>query len=486
MPSYEVQTEGGTYQVDTEEPTGLEKAASNIIPDLKETAKGLGDLVQGPALDIAGGDIASALPKLAKEGEQFWAHPEENIETMAKPLTEPVQYAEEHPVKQAANVAALFGLGKGAMDMDIAPEASAAEMPKGMPATEPSMGSTEGQSPPRPETMNAKGPEVKPPASPLNAVRDYVNTKYGKAAAAPGWPEKVSTYLGEEANKLGAKDLGLQPMQMKSMGTGYKGLEKANALVDYAREKGYLKPTLTDTGRRAQILADQEKAGKYVGALRKIADERAAPDIQGIQKAVHDALLQNYGAGVEKSSAEIDRVMEEFDRHPATHEGLADMATALNKSITNMQKLGQHPGPATDAANLIGRMNNDSIRSILNPEEAKLYTKSLRDYGATKKLEQVTAGAGRRGMANRANQRGILGRLYQDALDRGGYRIGGNIASGMSKAIRAKPSIASSLPQFFEELAHQSESTIDDLVSDIGMSEGGVVTREMADFVSAR
>lgn len=84
-----------------------QKALSNVIPDLKQTAQGLGDLATGPALDIMSGDVGAAIPKLVSQGSQFLQNPKENLREMARPVTHPLQYAEEHPVQQAINVASL-------------------------------------------------------------------------------------------------------------------------------------------------------------------------------------------------------------------------------------------------------------------------------------------------------------------------------------------------------------------------------------------
>lgn len=339
------------------------------------------------------------------------------------------------------------------------------EMPKAAPESE--------EAPPKAEA---------PPAAkdPLQDVKDYINSKYQAAAGKPGVAQKLAKILDEESANLGAKDLGLMGRQIQTMGQGFEGLEKAKALVNYAREKGYFDPTLTDVGRRDLITKNMKQAGAQVDAIRNLADQRGAPPIQAIKDAVKQQLEAAYGAGVEKAPAEIKNVMDEVDKAKPTFSGMSDLATKLNKSATKVKDLGQHPGPTTDAANIVSRINNDAIRSTLNKQEADLYTQSLRDYGAHKKLEQATAASGRRGMAARTNQRGILGRLYQEALDRGGYRIGGNIANRTAQAIMKNPQIQT-LPQFFEELAHQGNEALDETIN--GMYEGGRVPHDVRKYV---
>lgn len=267
------------------------------------------------------------------------------------------------------------------------------------------------------------------------------------------------------------------------MGSGFKGTDKASALIDYAREKGYLDPTLSDVARKEKIISAQKSSGAQMDAVRSIAESRGTPPLDAIKSTVLQELTNKYGAGVEKATSQIKRVMEDIDKARPTFTGMSELATKLNKSATAVKDLGQHPGPTTDAANIISRINNEAIRSVLNPQEAQVYTDSLRDYGANKKLEQAVAGADIRKMTARTNQRGILGRLFQEALDRGGYRIGGNVASKVADTILKNPGKIKTLPEFFEELAHQSNDVLDDLIDGPRMYEGGIVPDDIAEYV---
>lgn len=108
----------------------LSKTAKNIIPDIKQNIQGMGEMVKGPALDIASGDMASALPKVAKEAKQFWQNPKENLSQMARPITHPVDYFQEKPVSQTLNVLGALGVAKGLMEKP--------STPKELPVVEPS------------------------------------------------------------------------------------------------------------------------------------------------------------------------------------------------------------------------------------------------------------------------------------------------------------------------------------------------------------
>jgi len=296
----------------------------------------------------------------------------------------------------------------------------------------------------------------------------------------------VAKYLQEEARNLGAKDIGLQPRQIQSMGPGFKGIEKAEALVDYAREHGYFNPKLTDIARKEKIIGAMDKAGRQVDAIRSIADKRGAPPVPQILQQIKTELTKQYGVDAPGEIKKVLLKVQNAAKENPTFSGMADLATDLNKAKTAVAKLGQHPGPTTDAANIISRINNEAIRGTLNPEESGLYTESLRDFGAHKKLEQAVAAASRRGMSARSNQRGIVGRLWQEALDRGGYRVGANVADRTAKAILKDPTKVKTLPQFFEELAHHADDAIDEALDIQGMAHGGIVDGELDEYLSTK
>ena len=371
------------------------------------------------------------------------------------------------------------------------PDVSQETMGRAAPATfEEAMGIPErpvgGSKPPIEPPTPGAGAGSAPPGGPLDEVKAYINAKYGKAAEKPGFGTRAAKYLKNEVADLRAKDLGLQSGQIRQMGEGFQGLEKAEALMDYANSQGYFKPSLTDMARKELIKKNMEQAGKTVGAIRDIASKRASPPLDQMYQTVKAQLTDKYGIKAPGQVKEVLSIIEKEMQKNPTFSGVADISTDLNKELRNIRSMGRHQGPNTDAADILSRMNNDAIRSHLNPKEATLYTDSLRDFGAHKKLEKAVAGAGRRAMAARSNQRGILGRLWQEALDRGGYRIASNTLDRTADAFLKNPEKASSLPSFFEELAHQADDVLDDVVEGQGMAHGGIVNGEMEDFLESK
>jgi hypothetical protein len=551
----------GSVVFDDENPSFLEKTAGNIIPDLKQTAKGLGDMASGPAVDIMSGDVASALPKLAKEGKDFFSNPVENAKAMARPITHPIDYFEEHPVQQTLNAAgAVAGLNelrapdienlpRGTPPPEVPPETPPAvvpmppEAPKGLPIVEPGaktgdphalfayndkfgpggadrsvynvFGDPEhpnlkargwgssvpaedleaagipitGRQPnstnfePLPNIPKEPPPPTPPPpkADPLQDVKDWMASKGQKFAQKPGIVQKIGNYLDEESAKLGGKDIGLQLGQVKSMGPGFEGLEKGKALVSYAREKGYLDPSLSDTSRRTMVEQNMNKAGEQLGALRDIADKRGAPPVAAMRDQLKAQLEDKFGID---APGEVNKVLAKFDKaaQTPTFSKMAKLATDLHAEATPATKMGLHPGPTTEGANILARMNNDATRATFNTEEGKMFTDSLRDFGAHKKLEQALAAGGRKALVGRGAPGSATNRLIQEGLDRGGYRLGGNIANKVAGWTKANPK--ATLPQFFEELAHQSDQSVDDAIQ--GFSKGGVVPNDVKQWVTSR
>lgn len=70
----------GGFIAPDEETTQWSDLPGNIIPDAKSVVKGIGESMKGPALDIMSGDVASALPKLAK------MNPVEQVDGIVAPI----------------------------------------------------------------------------------------------------------------------------------------------------------------------------------------------------------------------------------------------------------------------------------------------------------------------------------------------------------------------------------------------------------------
>jgi hypothetical protein len=563
----------------------LGKTVSNIIPDLGETATGIGSAIKEGAYDMPKRALETGLEMSAgkpyaetpsgKKDVELVEHAPEQAAAMARPITHPIDYFSEHPVQQTLNLMGAAELGKGLLGdvphgtipSEVTPEAPPAPVPKAteLPVMQPgsktgdphalfsyndkfgpggadrslynvfgdpehpavkqtgfgssvtkadldkagipvvgreprSVGKWDPIEEPKLVDMGTKGPtpepasrippdpnapppvKPSPKSDPLQDVKDWMASKGQKIAQKPGIVQKIGNYLGEESAKLGGKDIGLQLGQLKSMGPGFQGLEKGKQLISYAREKGYLDPSLSDTSRRAAVESNMEKAGSQLGGLREISNKRGTPPLAQMRDSLNKQLTDKFGID---APGEVNKVLAKFDKRAKedpTFTGMADLATDLHAQATPATKMGLHPGPTTEGANILARMNNDATRATLNPEEGKMFTDSLRDFGAHKKLEQALSAGGRKALVGRGAPGSATNRLIQEGLDRGGYRLGGNMANKVAGWTKANPK--ATLPQFFEELAHQSDQSVDDAIQ--GMSKGGVVPNDVKQWVSSK
>jgi len=490
----------------------VEKTVKNIIPDLKQTAIGIGSMIKEGAYEMpkramqTGVEMAGGVPYAetpsGRQAVNLVQNAPQQAAEMVRPITHPIDYMQEHPVQQTLNILGAKQLIGGMMpkkapmaapEMPMrTPEAplpppeapmAARQMPKVAPEAPP----VGAEPPPIPKAAPEPPPAAaKGPIDPLQDVKDFLKRTQAKAEAVPGWQEKAAKYVKNEVADFRAKDIGMRDPMIRSLDPKrpLQALQKAEDLMDYAGEKGYFRPGLTDVARKDAIASTIEKTGANIGAVRQIAGKRGTPPIAEIRKAILDELTAEYG---EKAAREIKTVLSDFDRkvkENPTYQGMADLATYLNQEKKTFNKIGQNEGPTTDAANIVSRMNNDSLRSVLSPAENNFYTENLRDFGAHKKLEQMVASSARRAMTGRGAPGGAFSAIWQQLWDRGGYRMAGDVANRVSSSVLKNPGRIKSLPEFFEELAHHSGESFDELIG--GMWQGGEVPEDVAQWVTSK
>lgn len=117
MAKYQVETDKGTYEVETEDKS-LGGLAENAVSDTGQIASGLGQTVKKGALDLPMsltnslaqkvGDVVtgqnSGDTPIEKEITNFGNNSPEMGKQMIAPVVHPLDYAYEHPVSQALNV----------------------------------------------------------------------------------------------------------------------------------------------------------------------------------------------------------------------------------------------------------------------------------------------------------------------------------------------------------------------------------------------
>ena len=325
-------------------------------------------------------------------------------------------------------------------------------------------------------------PAAAPSKDPLQDVKDFLQRTQGKIEAKPGIGTKARNYIKNEVGDLRAKDMGVRDPMIRSLDPKHpiEALRKAEDLMSYAANKGYFKAGLSDAARRDAIESTISQTGKNIGAVRAVGSQRAAAPVAEVRDAIKNSLNAEYGG---KASREIKTVLGDYDRmtkQDPSFEGLSKVASYLNGEKRTFNKIGQNEGPTIDAANIIGKMNNESLRKVLTPEEDKFYTQNLRDFGAHKKLETIVGSSGRRAMTGRGAPGGALSTIWQQLWDRGGYRAAGIVADKMARS--TKP--LNTLPEFFEELAHHAGDEVEDTIN--GMAQGGIVPADVRNYVMAK
>lgn len=476
---------------ETEPVEGWADLPSHIIPNAAAVGKSLLKPWPSQQMGMAKSIAEKAIIEKATNGTNPAVTMVKGIAQPFIDLTSKEKWINQ-PVSNAITAAPLVLSAKGYMERQapiqnkVMPPAAevASQSGQRMVAEAPPVGA---EPPPIPKAAPEPPPAAaKGPIDPLQDVKDFLKRTQAKAEAVPGWQEKAAKYVKNEVADFRAKDIGMRDPMIRSLDPKrpLQALQKAEDLMDYAGEKGYFRPGLTDVARKDAIASTIEKTGANIGAVRQIAGKRGTPPIAEIRKAILDELTAEYG---EKATREIKTVLSDFDRkvkENPTYQGMADLATYLNQEKKTFNKIGQNEGPTTDAANIVSRMNNDSLRSVLSPAENKFYTENLRDFGAHKKLEQMVASSGRRAMTGRGAPGGAFSAIWQQLWDRGGYRMAGDVANRVSSSVLKNPGRIKSLPEFFEELAHHSGESFDELIG--GMWQGGEVPEDVAQWVTSK
>ncbi len=319
---------GGDLFTDEPAPKSfLQKTASNVIPDIKSVGAGLKDIAQGPALDIASGDIASALPKLAKTGEEFMKNPVENLEAAARPVTHPVDYFQEHPVQQTLNV---LGAAEGLKGMMSPKMEVAGAVKEGLPVIEP--GAKTGA----PHALFAYNDEFGPGGQPRSVYNVFGDPEH-PAIKQIGHGSSVSKDM---LDKAGIPITGREP---KSVGK-YEPLEPTPARRSTDAEKAAgiipIERAMGETVNRGPSSA----AGKSAGFTPNLAPEAspapAAPG--GPPTSTLDTLA---GKGLDKANEVknyISKGYEGYAKKPGTAAEVADYVQEKSQMMA-AQQMGATP-----------------------------------------------------------------------------------------------------------------------------------------------
>lgn len=393
----------------------------------------------------------------------------------SEPVQHPANWAYKNPIDAAALVAApvmAFMPGKAPIETPK----STPEAPK-IPPQEPPPGPPDGSAttPPSAEPT-AQTPSPAPFASEAQQalgkakeIKDYINRGYEGFAKKPGAVANVADYIQEKSQMMAAQQMGATPLQARQV--GHEGMR---ALGQYALDNGIVSRSVGLKGMRARMTELNTAAGDTIGALRKSSDAIRDPlkmPIDVLQE-VRQRLDAKYGRGVASGEAgSYAKALQEVEDSKPTFEGFADTATKLNRAANEANRLNQPHTAYTDVANIISEVNNERIKVLLGPEKAAQYEKSLRDFGATKKIGEFLKRK-EAGEVKRMGPGSTISNFIQKGMDEIGYRVGAETANKVSTSVLKNPAVAKSLPSLFKEFIHQVEEVGNDVT---GMAHGGIV-----------
>lgn len=530
----------------------------NTWEDVKGNVKGVGQLAKAavaPVVELAKGNPREALNKFGEvvssvpagiiqegkrigAGELLTGHPI----NAAKKFGGAVY---DKPVSTALDVAALFGLGKGAagalgkagevgelgeaatkaaMPIEEAGEAATKVAPAveeatrvAQPAGEPVNLPPEAQDvlkkvatnlPPTGEPSEGTPPPAAA-AEPFaqtaertaqdalgkaQEVKNYISRGYEGFAKKPGGVAQVADYVQGKSQMAANQQMGFTPGQLRKLGeTPAAAHEAARAIGQYGIDSGIVDVTNGVPGMIQKNASLLKETGGALKQFREAADKANVYQPDELLSAVRQRLDQKYLRGVTaenptprgvhgSESAGYKKALQDLEDAPATHVGAAEVATKLNKDATAANQINQPHNAFTDVANAISDINNERINQILGPEKAAKYEQALREFGVNKKISAALKFKSA-GEVKRLGPGSMTSNLVQKALDEVGYKVGAKAANRLSTSILKNPGVAKNLPSLFKEFINHVEDTMQDVT---GMSEGGVVTPEMAAFAQAR
>lgn len=483
MGTYEVQTEGGTYQVETADPTPWSDVPKNAMEDVKGLGKGALNLtktIADPANiweSAAAGSLEPTKNKLSQDYESLKKMPGALFNEAKETVSHPIETFKKHPVNTALNIAGvadLAGTGLGLlgktgkiaevggaaeemaapMAEDVSRVAESAPKPVEMPSEASNI-----LKEPIPEKSPVEPPSAPPPPpstpgnpslgdfknkipqeilDPAQKVKEYLTKQYAETSGKPGMGNIAADYLKEHSQNMNLKEMGAAPGQVRKI-----GVERAHELADYANENGLVGPKIGTQGREKLIESRLEDSGGIVGAFRKMASDRGAvQNIPELTNQIRATLDQKYlKAGMYSGQkGSYMKALEELKKTDGTAQSLADKVTEMFKEAKNQNPLGKPTGPLADVARQVRQINHSAISKALNQKEFAMYEKSLEDYGA---LTQIREFAKRRSSTEAGGRlgpgAGISRAAVQKFLDAFGYRVEAKVAGKLADYIRKNP-----------------------------------------------
>lgn len=368
--------------ISSNEPSYLEKTASNVIPDIKGMITGLMGTVKEGSFDMPGRALATGIqmaggvpyaqtPSGQTDAEFIKNAPAMGAQ-MVRPVTHPISYLQEHPVQQALNV---LGVGQ----------------------------------------LAARG--------------------VGAALNATPFTENIVPTVERVANNQTLKGFGGTMGQLKQMAQGRGGMDALDEAARFAREKGLSDVFTTDIGRQKLLDNLLEKSGQTVGNLRQEAGGAPSGMINKLLSNPKSNINEYLGEGLASGELPtVDKALSDIQRiggENPTHAKLAEAATYINKHAAG-NKLYQPVTAATDIANALSDENNQAIAQTLGSDKAQQYVSALDEQHKLNPLEHLQ----QKGELRQAGGRGGIGiQFVQKLADEFGYRLTAKAATALHDSL---------------------------------------------------
>lgn len=278
---------------------------------------------------------------------------------------------------------------------------------------------------------------------------------------AGGLGERATEIAGKYATRFG-EDQAIKTLGARSGQVGNLGIPESRALAHTLVDRGIIKPFRGPIGLEEKITGLSNKAGEDIGNARSMADERTAaaeetaPSAQSLTDLAKQKLAPGYESGHMSGRAGTFNKALESLANPVIQEngemtgptagtfsGNAAKATELNAAGTPDKALSQaENSPYSDVANMVSKENNTAMAKTMTPEELAQHKQDLSNFSLYQPVKQFMEAGERKEMTGRG-----AGSLTKTAFDKsmdmfgnrasavGGIRAG-EALQAVSKGIR--------------------------------------------------
>lgn len=365
MAKYQIQTSGGTYEIETDEGA---PAAPSVPPAAPQS--GLESFGRAAVNNLPlGGQIGAAGTAFANSEDYQKALADWNAKAAAGKAQNPKSY------------------GAGAVAGTVAPLAIPGVGEMGL-AGDAALGAAYGAG----NTDLTNIPEAAKDAA-IGGVTGGALGAVGKAAS--GALDTVGQYAGRFGENQAIKALGGSGGQIRDL-----GIPESRALARRATENyGLLDADMGPIGREETVQAMKQQAGHDIGDIREAAG--AAPHPSDVEAQIRANLGDKYTSGVYKGEAGgFEKALEDIrNLQNPTFADYAQKASDLNHYAAG-NKLTQATNAETDVANQLSHLNDKGITDTL-PDMADQYADTKGTFQDMKNLEPMIERGESRSMASR-------------------------------------------------------------------------------------